>query len=61
MINMYYTIGDKYTDKNYTWHTGYPGGLKTKTVKEQMNTKPEEVFHIIYISLYLCYHLHNYF
>eukprot|EP00597_Dinobryon_sp_UTEXLB2267_P012176 CAMPEP_0170117496 /NCGR_PEP_ID=MMETSP0020_2-20130122/13046_1 /TAXON_ID=98059 /ORGANISM="Dinobryon sp., Strain UTEXLB2267" /LENGTH=147 /DNA_ID=CAMNT_0010346109 /DNA_START=42 /DNA_END=485 /DNA_ORIENTATION=+ len=35
--------GRKYEDKKYTWHTGYVGGLKQRTVKEQMNIKPEEV------------------
>ena len=35
--------GKKYEDKVYRWHTGYPGGLKEKSVKEFMNSKPEEV------------------
>lgn len=35
--------GTKVTDKQYTWHTGYPGGLKQITVKEQLDKKPEEV------------------
>jgi large subunit ribosomal protein L13 len=30
-------------DKLYTWHTGYPGGLKQRSVKEQLKRKPEEV------------------
>lgn len=35
--------GKKLTDKKYTWHTGYPGGLKQITVKRQLEKKPEEV------------------
>jgi large subunit ribosomal protein L13 len=35
--------GKKVDQKLYTWHTGYPGGLKQITVKEQLERKPEEV------------------
>ena len=35
--------GNKIADKTYKWHTGWPGGLKTITVKEQLAKKPEEV------------------
>lgn len=35
--------GNKLTDKQYTWHTGYPGGIKHMSVKEQLDRKPEEV------------------
>ena len=35
--------GEKYQKKLYTWHTGYPGGLKQIPVKEQLSRKPEEV------------------
>ena len=35
--------GQKRTDKKYTWHTGFPGGLKQKTVKDVLDDKPEEV------------------
>lgn len=35
--------GNKVADKKYTWHTGYPGGLKQVTVKQQLDNKPEEV------------------
>lgn len=35
--------GQKRTDKRYTWHTGFPGGLKQKTVKDVLDDKPEEV------------------
>ena len=35
--------GKKFDDKKYTWHTGHPGGLKQRTVKQQMAIAPEEV------------------
>jgi large subunit ribosomal protein L13 len=35
--------GKKFSKKVYYKHTGYPGGLKEKTLKEFMETKPEEV------------------
>jgi len=35
--------GNKTNDKKYTWHTGWVGGLKQTTVKEQLDKKPEEV------------------
>lgn len=35
--------GAKRENKKYTWHTGYPGGLKQRTVKQQMEICPEEV------------------
>jgi large subunit ribosomal protein L13 len=35
--------GNKETDKLYRWHTGFPGGLKEKSVKEMLETKPEDV------------------
>jgi large subunit ribosomal protein L13 len=35
--------GNKVTDKKYTWHTGWVGGLKQMTVKQQLAHKPEEV------------------
>ncbi|KAI8910227.1 50S ribosomal protein L13, partial [Gorgonomyces haynaldii] len=28
--------GNKMTDKEYHWHTGFPGGLKTRTMEELM-------------------------
>ena len=37
--------GNKVEQKKYIWHTGYPGGIKSKTVKEQLQHKPEEVTH----------------
>ncbi|MCT4634349.1 MAG: 50S ribosomal protein L13 [Firmicutes bacterium] len=35
--------GKKVDQKMYRHHTGYLGGLKEKTYKEMMNTKPEEI------------------
>mmetsp|Transcript_39992 Transcript_39992/g.55587 ORF Transcript_39992/g.55587 Transcript_39992/m.55587 type:complete len:196 (+) Transcript_39992:109-696(+) len=35
--------GNKIKNKVYQWHTGYPGGLKSRTVWEQLERKPEEV------------------
>lgn len=36
--------GNKLQDKIYYWHTGYPGGLKSRTAEELLNGKhPEEV------------------
>ena len=26
--------GNKYNDKTYYWHTGYPGGIKSRTAKD---------------------------
>jgi len=36
--------GNKLDDKNYYWHTGYPGGIKSRTAREMLAKKPEEVF-----------------
>ena len=35
--------GNKRNDKMYYWHTGYPGGIKQRTAKEQFVRKPETV------------------
>ena len=35
--------GDKTKQKHYKWHTGYPGGLKQKSVRDLLQSKPEEV------------------
>ena len=35
--------GNKLEDKVYQHHTNHPGGLRTKSVKEVLATKPEEV------------------
>lgn len=47
--------GKKHIQKQYSWHTGYPGGLKQTTVKEQLQNKPEEViFSLIFNSKIYC-------
>ena len=38
--------GKKTQDKLYTWHTGYPGGLKQISVEQLLEKKPEEVAYI---------------
>tara|TARA_B100001057_G_scaffold239976_1_gene240254 strand:+ start:25566 stop:25997 length:432 start_codon:yes stop_codon:yes gene_type:complete len=35
--------GNKFTDKKYYRHSLYPGGLKTKTFKELIETNPERI------------------
>lgn len=35
--------GNKKKQMLYRWHTGFPGGLKQRTVQEQLDRKPEEV------------------
>lgn len=35
--------GNKLTEKTYVHHTGYPGGQRFRTVKEQLIRKPEAV------------------
>lgn len=36
--------GKKLEDKNYYWHTGYPGGIKSRTAKEILTGRfPERV------------------
>jgi large subunit ribosomal protein L13 len=37
--------GNKMNTKTYRWFTGYPGGLKTRTVKEMLAKRPEQVIH----------------
>jgi large subunit ribosomal protein L13 len=35
--------GNKLTEKVYYRHTGYPGGLRSRTLEEQLDRRPEEV------------------
>ena len=35
--------GKKLDQKMFRWHTGYPGGLKERTYRQMMETKPETV------------------
>lgn len=36
--------GKKAEQRRYYWYTGYPGGLKSVSIEERMENKPEEVF-----------------
>jgi large subunit ribosomal protein L13 len=38
--------GNKRTDKLYHRHSGYPGGLKTRTLNDMLERRPEEVIRI---------------
>jgi large subunit ribosomal protein L13 len=35
--------GNKWKDKLYRWHTGYPGGLKQRRAEEMLERRPEEI------------------
>jgi large subunit ribosomal protein L13 len=35
--------GNKLADKRYYRHSGYPGGIKSRTLAEQLERRPEEV------------------
>ncbi|MEG6509582.1 50S ribosomal protein L13 [Methyloligella sp. 2.7D] len=38
--------GNKYWDKEYFWHTGYPGGIKSRTAQKIFEGKhPDRVLH----------------
>lgn len=56
--------GQKTSDKLYRWHTGYPGGLKEKSVQAYLDTKPEEVCFKniksnvkVYLNLFIRYYV----
>jgi large subunit ribosomal protein L13 len=38
--------GAKRTEKLYHRHSGYPGGLKTRTLQEMLDRRPEEVIRL---------------
>jgi large subunit ribosomal protein L13 len=38
--------GQKRTEKKYYRHSGYPGGLKERTLQEMLDRRPEEVIRI---------------
>ncbi|MEJ7825016.1 MAG: 50S ribosomal protein L13 [Solirubrobacteraceae bacterium] len=38
--------GNKRADKKYHRHSGYPGGLKTRTLGEMLERRPEEVIRL---------------
>jgi large subunit ribosomal protein L13 len=35
--------GNKLTQKRYYRHSGYPGGIKSRSLQEQLDRRPEEV------------------
>ncbi len=38
-----HVTGDKRAQKRYWRHSGYPGGIKSRTLEEMLNRRPEEV------------------
>ena len=38
-----HVTGQKLDQKVYYHHSGYPGGLRTRTLREQLDRRPEEV------------------
>jgi large subunit ribosomal protein L13 len=38
--------GNKRTEKRYYRHSGYPGGLKSRTLEEMLERRPEEVIRL---------------
>jgi large subunit ribosomal protein L13 len=38
--------GNKRTEKRYYRHSGFPGGLKSRTLEEMLDRRPEEVIRI---------------
>jgi large subunit ribosomal protein L13 len=38
-----HVTGQKLDQKLYYHHSGYPGGLRTRTLREQLDRRPEEV------------------
>ena len=38
--------GDKLQSKTYYRHSGYPGGLKSRTLQEMLDKKPEDVIRL---------------
>jgi large subunit ribosomal protein L13 len=38
--------GDKRAQKRYYRHSGYPGGLRSRTLQEMLDRRPEEVIRI---------------
>lgn len=41
-----HVTGNKLNNKIYYRHSGYPGGIKQKTLKQMLETKPEEVLRL---------------
>jgi large subunit ribosomal protein L13 len=38
--------GNKRTEKRYYRHSGYPGGIKSRTLEEMLDRRPEEVIRL---------------
>ena len=38
--------GNKRQEKRYYRHSGYPGGLRSRTLEEMLNRRPEEVLRL---------------
>ena len=38
--------GNKRTEKRYWRHSGYPGGIKSRTLEEMLERRPEEVIRL---------------
>src|SRR5207245_7537502 len=38
--------GNKLDQKRYYRHSGYPGGLRSRTLREQLDRRPEEVLRV---------------
>jgi large subunit ribosomal protein L13 len=38
--------GNKRADKRYYRHSGYPGGLRTRTFQEMLDRRPEEIIRL---------------
>jgi large subunit ribosomal protein L13 len=38
--------GNKRADKKYYRHSGYPGGIKERTLQEMLDRRPEEVIRL---------------
>ena len=45
--------GNKLTDKQYAWHTGWPGGIRHTNPQTLMEKKPEEVVFIVVLTSFL--------
>jgi large subunit ribosomal protein L13 len=41
-----HVTGNKLADKKYYKHSGYPGGLRTRTLREQLDRRPTEVLRV---------------
>jgi len=43
--------GNKLKNKNYIWHSGYPGGLKSISLKNLFEKNPEQVFRKVVFNM----------